>query len=177
MNNWSERLNAKVRAYNKVNARAKELQGELLAIFRPFVGKKILTNSGFVAKLKPQWDALRERERGPNHQGFQLYPGSTSYSLTFTLKAWEPYQGEQHGGAYAEATIHVGELGRGGSLLGGDYRDLPADHLAKLHTEPLKLRTDYNADEVRDLRIEAKKLEERAREAQSALYPFGQYDN
>jgi hypothetical protein len=176
MNNWSERLNAKVRAYNKVNARANELHRELLAIFRPYVGKKILTQSGFVAKLRPVIDALRDRERGPDHRhGFQLYTGSTSYTLTFTLKAWEPNGGE-YGGAYAEATLYVGELGRLGANH-GEHCDTARDCLAKLHTEPLALRTDYNADEVRRLREEAKKLEERAREAQSALYPFGQYDN
>jgi hypothetical protein len=176
MNNWSERLNAKVRAYNRVNKRALELHAELLAIFRPFVGKKVLTNSGFVAKLRPQIEALRARE-GQTHQGgFQLFHNSSTYSLTFTLKAWEPYQGEQYGGAYAEATIHVGEFGRMGAS-SGEHCDVARDVLAKLIELPPNLRTDYNADEVRDLRIEAKKLEERAREAQSALYPFGQYDN
>jgi hypothetical protein len=170
MNNWGERLNAKVRAFNKVNARANELHGELVAMFRPFVGKKILTQSGFIAKLKPQIDALRERESHPGRGRFQLYTGSSHYTLSFVLKAWESYQGEEHGGSYAEAYLHLGELGK-------NSNGLPEDHLASLTSEPLALRSDYSADEVRRLREEAKQAEERAREAQSALHPFGQYDN
>jgi len=174
MNNWSERLNAKVRAHNKVNARANELHPELLEMFRPFVGKKILTQSGFVAKLKPQIDALRERERGRGR--FDLYSHSTSYSLTFSLKAWESYQGEEHGGSYAEAYINVGELGRLGAT-NGEHCDTPRDALASLIELPPNVRTDYSAEEVRELRAKAQALADQAREAESALYPFGKYDN
>jgi hypothetical protein len=176
MNNWDERLNAKVRAYNKVNARAMELQPELLAMFRPFVGKKILTNSGFVAKLRPLIDALREREQQPGRGRFQFWTGSTSYTLTFTLKAWESYNGEQYGGAYAEATLYVGELGRAGATHGG-HCDVARDCLASLNEEPLALRTDYSAEQVRALRKAAQEAEEKAREAEHALSPFGKYDN
>jgi len=174
MNNYGERLNAKVRAYNKVNARAMELQPELLAIFRPYVGKKILTNSGFVAKLRPVLEEFRKRVNasGP----FQLITGSTSYWLSYTLKAWEPYQGEKYGGASAEATIHVGELGRLGAT-NGEHCDVARDVLATLEQKPLELRADYSADEVRELRKAAQEAEERAREAEHALYPFGKYDN
>jgi hypothetical protein len=163
MNNYGERLNARVRAYNKVNARANELHRELLAIFRPFVGKKILTNSGFIAKLRPQLEALRERESQPGRGRFQLYTTSTTYTLTYVLKGWDAYQGEPHGGSYAE----VGRNGNG----------LPGDHLASVNSEPLALRTDYDAEAVRVLRKAAEAAADKAREAESALYPFGKYDN
>ncbi len=168
MNNWDERLNAKVRAQNKVNARANALHPELLEIFRPYVGKKILTNSGFVAKLKPALAALRERESAAK---FQLCPGSTTYTLSFSLRGWESYNGEQYGGASAEATLYVGDMNRPGS---GVYS---GDALATLHTEPPALRTDYSADEVRELRKTAAAAEQAARDAESALFPFGKYDN
>jgi hypothetical protein len=177
MNNYSERLNAKVRAHNKVNARANELHPELLEVFRPFVGKKVLVNgNGLVAKLRPQIEALRERESQPGRGRFQLWLDSSTYHLSFTLKAWESYQGEQYGGSYAEATINVGELGRNGATH-GDHCDVPRDHLATLNEVPLALRTDYNAEEVRALRIAAEAAEAKAREFVSALYPFGKYDN
>lgn len=175
MNNYGERLNAKVRAYNKVNARAMELQPELLAIFRPFVGKKILTNAGLVAKLRPLVEAMREREQAPS-RGFQLWRDQSNYTLGFTLRAWEGYQGEAHGGSYAEAYIRVGEFGRVGAT-SGEHRETPRDVLAKLNEEPLILRTDYNAEEVRALRKAAEAAAEKAREAERALNPFGKYDN
>jgi hypothetical protein len=176
MNNWDERLNARVRAYNKVNARAITLHRELVEIFRPFVGKKILTNAGFVAKLRPLIERIREREQEPGRGRFQFYTHSTTYSLTFVLKAWESYQGEEHGGSYAEAVINVGELGRLGATNGG-HCDVPRDALASLIELPPNLRTDYNAEEVRALRKAAQAAEEKAREAEHAVYPFGKYDN
>jgi hypothetical protein len=176
MNNWGERLNARVRAYNKVNARAITLHRELVEIFRPFVGKKILTNAGFVAKLRPLLDAVRVRESEPSRGRFQFITHSTSYSLTFSLKVWESYQGEEHGGSYAEAVIHVGELGRLGAT-NGEHCDVPRDALASLIEQPPNLRADYNAEEVRELRAKAQVLADQARQAESALYPFGKYDN
>jgi hypothetical protein len=70
----------------------------------------------------------------------------------------------------------VGELGRLGAT-NGEHCDVPRDHLAALVELPPNLRTDYNAEEVRELRARAKALEDQAREAESALYPFGKYDN
>jgi len=172
--NWSERLDARVRAFNRVNKRANELHSELVEIFRTYVGKKILTNAGFVAKLRPQWEAIRDRE-GHSHGGFQVYYSGSTYSLTFTVKTWEPYNGEQYGGAYAEANIHVGDFG--GRRRNSEPLDaLPADHLATLNEQPVTLRTDYNADEVRRLRKEADELRDKLSAAESALHPFGRFD-
>jgi hypothetical protein len=170
---WDERLNARVRAHNRVNKRALELHGELVEIFRPFIGKKVLTNSGFVAKLRPQIDAIRDREGSSHEGGFQLYYNGGRYSLVFTLKAWEPYKGEQYGGSYAEASIYVGEFGNQTSQ---NPEGLPQDHLASVRETPPDLRTDYSADEVRALRKAEREASEKAREAESALSPFGRYD-
>lgn len=172
---WEKRLEARVRAFNRVNARAIELHSELAAIFKPFIGKKVLTNSGFVAKLRPQLDAIRDREGSSHEGGFQLYYNGGRYSLVFTLKAWEPFEGEQYGGAYAEASIYVGEFGNR-HINTEDANALPQDHLASVRTEPPNLRTDYSADEVRALRKAAQEASDKAREAESALCPFGRYD-
>jgi hypothetical protein len=154
-----------------------ELQPELLEMFRPFIGKKVLVQgNGLVAKLAPQLRALRDRESQPERGKFTLWQDSSTYHLSFTLKAWESYQGEQHGGSYAEATINVGELGRLGATH-GEHLDVPRDHLGTLNEQPLTLRTDYNADEIRALRKAAEAAEAKAREFESALYPFGKYDN
>jgi hypothetical protein len=47
------RLQARVAAQNRANAEANRLYKLLVEIFRPYVGKKILTQSGVIAKLKP----------------------------------------------------------------------------------------------------------------------------
>lgn len=119
--------------------------------------------------LREEWPSLTWHD-SPGRGRFQLYTTSTTYTLAYVLKAHESYAGEQYGGASAEAYMHLGELGRNGN-------GLPADHLASLTDAPLSLRTDYDAEEIRRLRKEAEAAEEKAREAESALSPFGKYDN
>ena|ERR1035437_6516535 len=153
-------LEAKVAAYNRVHKIANRLQRELIEKFRPFVGKKILTQSGLAAKVKHlNPDSTKE---------YHIYRYSSNYSLTFCVKTWEqaknrygnnPSYSSSH---YAEASFNVGEL--------------DGDILKKL-SEPTLLKEDFSVEEVKQLRIEEKELEEKARTALNKLYPFGKYDS
>jgi hypothetical protein len=164
-------LEARIKARNRVNKRANELQPELVEIFRPYVGKKVTTQHGLVHKLKPVIDKLRDRERGgefSNGKGFDLwrrYGGS--YAIDYEIKCSEPIRGsEREGGGctvtYAEATVRVG-------LLEGDT-------LKSLSEEPPNYKSDYTEEEIREKRALADKLREEARRAETDLCPFGWFD-
>jgi hypothetical protein len=155
-NDQSARLRASIAATNKANAYANRLQRELVAIFRPLVGKQVIKNDGSllerVKKLLPEF---------PCQPGLHVYRTSSAYWVGFAVKASvneEPGPGCQ----YYEATVRVGDIESGTQTLKQVYDD-PADR-----------RTDYTFEEV----VEKRRLCEEARKvyeaAKGECYPFGE---
>jgi len=159
----SNALAAKVAAVNSANAEAQRLFPILSAIFAPLVGCKVEKVDGSllasVAKLLP--DPLST---------FHVYRQSSRYSMAWIVKGSENYQtghdiGTQYGtAAYHEAVIYIGDL---------DGQTLKSLYGPENIT---KLRTDYTAEQVAELRKVCSAAKQAARDAESALSHFGEYD-
>lgn len=151
----NSKLAAKVRAVNAANAYGLRLYEELAPIFRPLVGAQILKVDGQLlgkyAKLMPKL---------PCEPRIHVYRRITDYSLAWTVKTCESYPNGD-GCFYHETTIYMGEL--------------EGQTLKKL-SEPQELKTDYRAEPVEIARAKYRLAEQAYRDAQSALFPFGEYD-
>lgn len=152
MNTKLERLTAKVAAVNKANVYAAKLYPELVKIFEPLVGEKILKVDGTLlskyAALLPEF---------PCNPHLHVYRNSSDYSLAWTVKSCEMMP--PHSCMYHEVVVYVGEI-RG-------------QHLVKMMDHPFNGRTDFTVEEIlgkREAYISAKKVME---ELRSELYPFG----
>ncbi len=158
-------LEAKVAAVNRANAEAKRLHPLFVEAFRPFLGKKVLTHSGLVAKAKDIPDQLVPFI-ADGYQTPSVYRYSSNYSLCFVVKVCESGRsfrgGDNYSTHYAEASIYVGEL--------DGYT------LAKLTEEYKFPRDDWSADEVRDLRKLADEAEKQSRHYLNQLSAFGRFD-
>lgn len=150
-------LAAKVAAVNAANEAANELRPVLLATFAPFMGQKILKTDGTllekVRKIVPEL---------PGTVALSVYRHSTSYSLVYYVKTCHGYG--EHSCVYHEAAVYVGELD------GATLKPLPP-----VNPQP-NFRTDYTEAEIFDLRQKCKAAKEAARAAESALFPFGEFD-
>jgi hypothetical protein len=155
------KLAIRVRGVNKANARANKLYDELIPIFKPLVGKPLFKVTGGLfekyKKLVPDF---------PYGHGLpQIYRNSSNYSLSYTVKTWEAepsnIPGHSDIGYYHETTVYIGDLQNG--------------VLTKLY-DPPNFKTDYNAADIAAKREAYQKAKEAADKAQSALFPFGEYD-
>jgi hypothetical protein len=168
-------LEAKVAAFNLAGQYAAKFQTELRVIFAPFVGKKVLTQSGLVAKLKPLVEAIESRVIGikdsvvtPRIPNIRFWREPSNYSLTFCVDVWQAWEnnegrfGKRNGGTYAKLSIYIGNFD------GYDLKELiPAQ----------TWRTDYTAQEIRDKREKLSETQDAYRAARSALGEFGEHDN
>jgi hypothetical protein len=147
-------LETRVKGVNKANAFANELWPRLVAVFAPFVGQKIEKVDGpLLAKIQKLVDALNL----PNGD-IHVYRHVSNYSLAYTVKTCECTNGIAH---YFEQTLYIGKMNNGVLV---ELKEL----------EPFK--TDYTAENVLKAREAYKVAKEAADKAQSALYPFGEYD-
>jgi hypothetical protein len=150
-----DRLEAKVKAFNRAGVEATRWQKKFLEIFAPYVGKKVLTNSGLVHKLK---EATKDT---PNTVPVSLYrEAQYSHSLIYTVKTCESYG--EHSCCYAEVSFYVGKLS--------------GDVLTELQ-EPQNFRTQYTVKEITEKRDDYKAKKAASDAAMSALFPFGEFDN
>lgn len=151
----NETLAAKVRAVNTANAYANMLFVKLKKFFTPYVGKEILLNDGGLrASIKKDFEPL------PNTDGISVYRHTSDYSLAYTVKTCESIEG----GClcvYHETTVYVGKVD--GKVL----ESLEASFEAKC---------DYTAADVEAKRQALRAAQKALSDAQSALYPFGEYD-
>lgn len=152
MNNPSDSLIALVTAKNRANAEANRLQPLAIEAIRPFFGKKILKADGcLLAKveeaMKPALQVVAP---------IRVWRDSSRYSLNYVIRTYES-------SISAESYFTLGEL------------DNHSGNLVKL-AEPTTHKTDYNAEEIAQLRLEAEKAKEIARKAENACHPFGLFD-
>ena len=154
-------LEAKVIAHNRANEVANELHPKLVEIFEPYLGQKITKkDGGLLKKIADQLPESRYHDAYPSPT-VMFYLNNSNYSLSFTVKTCAQIL-DSHGCVYAESTVYVGR-----------FQDGEFSEITPLDTK----RTDYNADEVTQLREAYKVAERAARDAESKLYPFGQYDH
>lgn len=150
-------LEAKVAAHNRTHAEINRLAPLMREAFRPFIGKKVLTHGGVVAKLKTEIDKLTEDSRAC---GFRVWRDGGNYSVYYYVDCTEQIEGR--GCVYGKGSFYVCEVE------GYDCK--------KLIEDGKPLRTDYTAEEIRNKRKLAEKLADEARTAEYALTPFGKYD-
>tara|TARA_Y100000034_G_scaffold136029_1_gene210362 strand:- start:1741 stop:2220 length:480 start_codon:yes stop_codon:yes gene_type:complete len=148
-------LKARIIARNRAGKRGNEIYAELIEIFRPLVGTKILkVDGGFlqkVAKLLPEF---------PYSRGLQIYRHSSDYSLAWCSKACEQIEGAECC-TYEEVTVYIGSL-KGTTL--ESLQDAP------------DFREDFQAAHVEHLRKVYDDAKKAADDARSALFPFGEND-
>jgi len=149
-----KRLEAQVKAQNRVAARALELYDELAAIFRPLVGKQVCKANDPWALLAKVKALLPKLENTP---ALMIYQYSSNYSLVWVVKACE--QAGDDVCEYREVSVYIGEL-----------RGLV---LEKIYDSP-NLRHDYSVAEIKAAREEVKAAQKALDEAKSKLYPFGE---
>jgi len=151
-------LQTRVNGVNKANAFANQLSPRLVALFTSFVGQKIEKVDGpLLAKIQKLVDALNL----PNGD-ISVYRHQNNYSLAYTVKSCEVFPAQGYGHAYYfEQTIYIGDMKNG---------------VLTALKQPEPLKTDYTVETIEAARETYKKAKAAADNAQSALYPFGEYD-
>jgi hypothetical protein len=150
-----ERLRAKVAAVNRAHKYAIEIQPELIAIFAPFVGQKVMKIGGLMEKFKKLLPEF------PNTVPLSVYRHVSDYSLAWTVKTCESYG--EHSCLYYEVTVYIGDLHHG--------------VLTKVSNQSYEFRTDYTKQEIEEKRQQYQKAKRAADDARNNLYPFGESDN
>lgn len=149
------RLTARVKARNLANKMANELSRKYAEAFAPFIGKQIDKVDGdFLEKVKKIVPA------DPNVPGVSTYRNKTRYDLVFYVKVCVNVEGEGTC-VYEEQSMYIGKL---------DGQVLTA--LTPRPDRP----TDYSVEKVLALRKAYEAAKNAASEAESALFPFGEYD-
>jgi len=144
---------AKVEAVNAANEHANKLYAELVKIFEPLVGQKILKADGtLLAKVQA---LLPEFPCTPSLMVYNV----SDYSLAWTVKT-NAMVGDSSC-LYHETTVYIGELSNGNTL-------------AKI-TPPQEHPTGYKAEDVEELRAKVKAAKERYENLKSKLFPFGEF--
>jgi hypothetical protein len=152
-------LEAHVAAVNYGNAYAMKLYEDLIAIFKPLVGCKILKADGGLLK-----SVSKQLPQMPNSHGLQVWRPIYGTQLAWSVKTCESYPSSHHGtniAMYYETGVNIGQI--------------EGDVLKSLY-EPRTSRTDYTVKEVESLRAAYHKAKQVADDARSALSPFGEYD-
>ena len=155
MRNQKAILEARVKGVNAANAFANELYPRLVSVFGSFIGEKITKVDGdLMQKVVKGIESLAF----PNTVKISVYRYRSDYSIVYVVKTCEQVDGIAY---YHESSVYVGEMSNG--------------VLTKLCNPPA-LKTDYNADVVAGLRVKHEAAKKAASEAESALFPFGEYD-
>lgn len=159
--NYKNNLEARVAAFNKVNEEANRLHPLLLDFFLQYVGKKVLIKNGesLAGKVKEKFNQIIILP------GFSMYRQSGANWLCYILRRVEQTGGQYSNSMIAEASMSIGNVADDGVMT--DVVALP--------TAPLR-RTNYSVSQIEDLRKIASAKREEARQAESALHPFGDYD-
>jgi len=152
-------LDARVKATNMINAWANKVGPILLERFRPLVGVKLLKVDGsFLEKYKHLCEIPLPDKMHRYHRD------NSGYWLSFNLDVCVSVEGYE-GCIYEKNHVHIGNF---------DGQTLKDVRNAPLASETL--RTNYTAEEVIALRAEFDRCKKIAQQAESALYPFGEYD-
>lgn len=148
------RLVAKVKAVNRAHEYAHKLYAQLVPIFKPLVGQKILKADG---TLLAKYDKLLPEL--PCFGNLRVYRHKSDYSLGWTISTDET--DSPHTCLYYDVTVYIGRLSRG---------------VLESIEEPFNGRTDYTVEEVDQKRAAYTEAQKVADACKSALHPFGMID-
>jgi hypothetical protein len=158
MNN--PRLVARVNAKNRANAIAHRIEREIREIFRPYIGKKVLLNGGgLIAPLRKQLDQYD----WPQQKEYRFYRNNLKYTFSFEVSVSEPIHGDT-GIFTARAYVAVGSLDGENTL-------------ESISPETGLPPQQYTAEEIEQLRIDARKKEGELNKIKNKFACFGEYDN
>lgn len=147
-------LIAKVEAVNLANEWANKLYERLAPIFTPYVGCKIVKQSGgLLAKI----ESLLPNDL-PCGNRMQVYRQSSNYSLAWTAKACIGLT-EGHGCVYHESTAYIADL------LNGE--------VSRIYDRSDR-KTDYDYHQIVLLQLQCKEAKKAYEAAKSALFPFSE---
>lgn len=139
-----------VKAVNRANEWANELNETLHKLLVPFVGTKVLRVDGtFTANVKAILPSI------PYDNTKSTYWGNTKYSVYLHVKVCESVPPGTC--VYHDTAIHLGEL-REGVLIS--------------LSSPTTRRTDWTVEEVLGKRDAYQKARQALDDCESALYPF-----
>lgn len=174
MNNvFPDHLSAKVACVNAANAHALKLHAQLTEIFRPLVGCKIRKKDGsFLESVKKLLPTFQDNNTGD--VCLRVVPGNTDYRIAWNIYANTTYRDaerEPRNTSYQTA-VNIGDVERQQD----ESWNIPGTLLKSLYEPATGLRTDYDADTIRELRAAHKQAYDAERAALAALYPFGEYD-
>lgn len=196
-------LEARVRGVNAANAFAKELYPRLASVFAPFIGSKIEKVDGsLMQKVAKGVESLAL----PNGQDgkISVCRSRSNYSIVYIVKSYEFANLTFHSGL-SSAILLPSNMDRGVAFnANGEYfktistkqkiavaercskphcyelgvyvGEIHGGFLIKLCDAPTYLRADFDAAVVLSLREAHKMAKKAAAEAETALFPFGEYD-
>lgn len=153
-------LEAKVSAVNLCHAYANELRPILVEACRPFVGQKVIkVDDTFTAAFKKVIDALDL----PN-KTVHVHRSSSRYNLVWVVNVSQGARtsGDHNISHRHEIALYIGTM-EGQTLKS-------VEELAPLQ------KTDFTVERIKELRAIHKRAKEAASAAESALWPFGEYD-
>lgn len=156
----SRALECNIRAVNRANAEANRLHPILAEALKPFVGQKIKKVDGeLTQKVKAAIPEL------PYGRELRATLSTTDHSIYCYVTAVEFGENDRSDvrRAYSKScSFYIGEV-----------RDQVLVNLYDVSTDR---PTDYSAKKVTELRKVAERKQQEARDAVSALAPFGEYD-
>jgi len=151
------RLEAKVKARNTAVEHGMALYKQLVEVFQPLVGQKILkVDDDLLAKVKQNMPSFKDLP-----EGISIFRHRAINALAWKVKVRVPVENAEIW-VYQDVTVYIGDTD-GQTLV----NILP----------PFEGRTDWTADEVEEKRQAYKEAKKKADAAHSALYPFGEHDH
>ena len=154
---------------NAVNLKTTQVQKELIEFFRPFIGKKVRTISGYGG-----WSKLVKKELDLyfsdlwNSERYRVICHSSCGSLWFEIDTTYQYDTidykgrEDHSTDYVKAEFYVGSWDESTGNLNKVYED-----------EKIKLRkTDWTVEELAATRKKIKEMREELRDLESSVREF-----
>lgn len=153
---------------NKVNKRANEVQRELIDFFRPLIGKKIRTISGYgdwsklvKGKLNLYRDDLRT-------EGFRFLCRSSAGSLHFEIDTTYQYDQisfngyESYSTTYVKADFYIGSWDES---TGNLYKVKEEENISER-------RTDWTVEELAATRKKIREMDEELRNLKHSIWEF-----
>jgi len=154
---------------NAVNLKTNQIQKELIEFFRPFVGKKVRTISGYGG-----WSKLVKKELELylsdlwNSERYRVICRSSNGSLFFEIDTTYQYDTidykgrEDHSTSYVKAEFYVGSWDESTGNLNKVYED-----------EKIQLRkTDWTVEELSTTRKKIKEMKEELMSLESSVREF-----
>ena len=163
-----ETVELQVEARNRLNTLALQYQQELSSILQPYLGKKVRKVSGNGGWVKALEEQMQELNRGYWQQGIRVH---CVFSVTrFWAELSYSYKAENGCGVQTfRESIWLGHCCTDATYSNDKQ---PAGVLTELADKAKDLRTDWNAEEVIDLRNQIEYQQHQLRELEARYRNF-----